>query len=365
MGHRLSKTRAFNPMYERPDDDDQQHHCRRHIQMRYSHPLIGPTNGSSTLSGWLRHLKRTPQSDDVRRKPSTFETSTPPKETVEEKRTKRLRRRTAPPGFHRGWEFVMYMTGTTRHQEERYRYERIANWVADIIQAGAVGPDAEDAISSNDTVHTTSYLWDASCVDGQHCFLDGGRGFDRIDLGAYHLNVWRDRSTGTLLRRHSMISSKTSHQKDVDEHHDTVDKRPVTWLGPIPPARPAKQSAHQRQLTRAKTFVVSKHDDDDITSKLPQVQVTSVDATSTTTTEQPMTPQQPLPSPLFVATDATPSKSPPSSSQQTTMHLVNDSSTVHLEPTIPDQGTAMLPISDASTFGIGSSSQPSTILSMQ
>ncbi|KAI8049051.1 hypothetical protein BDF22DRAFT_700977 [Syncephalis plumigaleata] len=108
---------------------------------------------------------------------------------------KRYWRRTTPSGFQRGWEFVLGVSiNSNRSQAERDAYLRIANWVTDVIEAGAIGASAGNVgvEAINVSAKSSLELEDKSasdvdsnssgvCNDQQHYCLNGGQGFDVVD----------------------------------------------------------------------------------------------------------------------------------------------------------------------------------------
>ncbi|KAI9595105.1 hypothetical protein BDF19DRAFT_76391 [Syncephalis fuscata] len=97
-------------------------------------------------------------------------------------------RRTAPPGFQRGWEFMLGVSITNNQsQAERDCYLRITNWVADVIEAGAVGSSAgsvgvedfdvlpENSLEQVDTDYNNA---DYNTNEDKQYYLNGGQGFD-------------------------------------------------------------------------------------------------------------------------------------------------------------------------------------------
>ncbi|RKP22249.1 hypothetical protein SYNPS1DRAFT_26086, partial [Syncephalis pseudoplumigaleata] len=116
---------------------------------------------------------------------------------------KRQWRSTTPPRLQRGWDFMLGINASSsRSQAERDSYMRIAHWIADVIEAGAVGSTAGgvgvedigpllrrqsgmDHVQGDDA-HSHDRGNDAGagggggeCEHQRYC-LDGGQGFDAV-----------------------------------------------------------------------------------------------------------------------------------------------------------------------------------------
>ncbi|RKP08743.1 hypothetical protein THASP1DRAFT_23317 [Thamnocephalis sphaerospora] len=261
MGLRASKARDIG--------NNGRTNYRRRASLRFSHLLAGePVDVDTSPFGWLRHLRD--HGGHMAADTQSAEFNLPrqhgrgggdehllggaAQEALLRQKNKRLRRRTAPPGFHRGWEFVLGMTGSSRIQEERSRYERVEDWVSDVVRAGAVGPDAEDANLSESDRESHAFGHAGFDSSSYRC-LDGGQGFDAHTKWASlaSLGDTGNGSTGVRRRRDaaSAVAAPSTAEFGDDGLHDP-EGRPITWVGPLPPARPVQRNSS----TISATFVM-------------------------------------------------------------------------------------------------------------